>query len=159
MKKLFANRIRNSLSSIFTNRIYNSLCSITISYGVIALIDGVMANTGDWLTRIQNEAMYVAVFVVISAVMSGLQYFLFPSLKFPEAKLFSKATLLQTASVVFLLVIAGMFADMVSYYYAFSRVGIAHYALMVIAAFYLAPRVSAFMSKKGFIHQFSFARG
>ncbi|MGF6281851.1 hypothetical protein ABH908_000116 [Pseudomonas frederiksbergensis] len=159
MKKSFATRICSSLSSIFTNRIYNSLCSITISYGVIALINGVMAKTGYWLTSTQNQAMYVAVFIVISAVMSGLQYFLFPDLKLPEAKLFSKATLLQTASVVFVLVVASMFADMASYYYAFSRVGIAHYALMVVAAFYLAPRVSAFMSKKGFIHQFSFARG
>lgn len=78
------------MKMIFTNRIYNSLCSITISYGVIALINGVMAKTGYWLTTTQNQAMDVAVFVAISAVMSGLQYALFPGLKLPESKLFSK---------------------------------------------------------------------
>ncbi|MHC5194803.1 hypothetical protein ACYSUW_13710 [Pseudomonas frederiksbergensis] len=144
---------------LFANRIYNSLCSITISYGVIALINGVMAKTGYWLTNTQNHAMNMAVFVAVSAVMSGLQYLLFPGLKVPEVKLFSKATFVQTSAVVFALLIAEMFADIVSYYYAFSRVGFAHYTLMGVAVLYLAPRVSTFVSKKGFIHEFALARG
>ncbi|MDF9778989.1 hypothetical protein [Pseudomonas baetica] len=144
---------------LFENRIYNSLCSITISYGVIAIINSVMAKTGYWLTSTQNHAMNVAALIAVGAVMSGLQYFLFRGLTLPEVKLFSKATFLQTAAVVFVLIIASMFADMVTYFYAFTRVGFAHYALMVAGVLYLAPRVSAFMSKKGFIHEFAFARG
>lgn len=147
------------MKMIFTNRIYNSLCSITISYGVIALISGVMAKTGYWLTTTQNQAMDVAVFVAICAVMSGLQYALFPGLKLPESKLFSKATIVHTVAVVFVLVVARMFADMASYYFALSLVGFVHFALMVVGVLYLAPRVSAFASKKGFIHEFAPARG
>ncbi|MGE8063838.1 hypothetical protein [Pseudomonas sp. NPDC089569] len=143
---------------LFANRIYNSLCSIVISYGVITLINGAMAKTGYWLTTTQNLAMELAVFAAVSTVMYGIQHALFSGLKLPAEKMFSKASLVEAAAVVFVLLSASMFADVVSYYFVLSKVGIVHVALMGVGVIFIARIVSAYVSQKGFIHEHALAR-
>jgi hypothetical protein len=139
------------MKQLFANRIYLCLFNITASYGVIAQINTWMSGAGYWLTKPQNFVFEIVCYVAVATMMIGLQRVLYPDLKTPPLKVFSKSTLVETLASVFVLVCAQILADTVSFFLFVSQVGIVHFVLMAISVVVIALGVSSYVHRKGFL--------